>query len=449
MIALHKRALLAVLLTFLLCFPLTIIHATPTEEELVQDTLNHQAQKNRICSDRNAQCAPIQAELQAAKDKFVKLENDARQLAALRKADSDKSGKSEDSSVGTEASGSSASGSIAAEEAAKAAEIAAAETRRRRKNAKSEMEQMEKGIRQIQSNAEAHLQNLHKEESSALARIQVAVNVPDQHRKKLIESGTSELQHDRVLFVKDAVTGVDNATPGTVLAQTRPQTEAVYRAIQDRIRTGVHPISLPDDVRLESLDALDPVDKSVNKLTSGKRQGNVNAIINVHGRKLGVIIHCDILRRRSLEALDANTNSRLFAKLQRRAIAGTDECKKKHANKVAANVNAFSKTRALNKDGSVNVKGSLANLKAVKPNAVGKITKSSLNTTGKVKSWPKVQIPPVETETTNSSGKKAGGETAPQTTSKPQHGPTKKTHKRPARVAVTNRQAKPLRSIRS
>ncbi|KAI8850927.1 hypothetical protein BC829DRAFT_488432 [Chytridium lagenaria] len=246
-----------------------------------------------------------------------------------------------------------------------------------------------------------------------MAAIGVAVHPTAAERPGLIASGQPELQHDRPLLVNDAKSGAGVSTTGTLLMGTRKQSSADYDAVKNKLNSGALKLALPSGATIESIAALDSQPKGEGNGNAGKTIGNVNAIIKVNGEKLGVIIHCD-LSRRSIEVLEANTNPRLTARLQRRAAAGSETCKKRHANKVAGNIHEFFKGKKLNKDGTTDVKATLQNLKKTKPSVAGRITTESLGPKGPAKKWPTVQIPPASQEKTESAAGKESNPASPE-----------------------------------
>ncbi|KAJ3206768.1 hypothetical protein HDU67_007957 [Dinochytrium kinnereticum] len=293
--------------------------------------------------------------------------------------------------------------------AAKDAEIAAATDKASKKVLKTEKAN-------IASKAKADIDNLNQAERAHMAAISVEaqlimtghqqIPIPQTALQLSVAAGTPELQYRRMKVTDDRPGGgTDHVTDASLLTSARGQSEADYRDIQARIQSGTLPINLPPGATLESIAALEPNVKGGGRLTGGRTQGNVNAVINVDGQSLGVIIHCD-LARRSIEALEANTNVRLTARLERRAAAGSAACKKAHANKIAGNMKELFKNKAANKDGSFNVKDSLANLKKSNPSIVGKISKSSLGPKGKAKKWPKVETPPADATPKSPKGSK-------------------------------------------
>ncbi|KAJ3218741.1 hypothetical protein HDU67_004261 [Dinochytrium kinnereticum] len=202
--------------------------------------------------------------------------------------------------------------------------------------------------------------------------------------------------------------------------------EADYTAVRAKLAGYT-----PAGATLKSIESLDPIVKSADRTTAGRKQGNVLAIYEVNGKDIGVNIHCD-LARRSMVELSSRHNPetrRLFRRA--RALAGSEECKRKHANKVAKNVESFHKGQVKNADGTINVKATLANLKKSNPDAVGRITKASLGSPKAAKKWA-----PVDTSNkATSKAPKAGAKSPKKKTPAARKGPKAKGAKAAKRSA--------------
>ncbi|KAJ3199829.1 hypothetical protein HDU67_002527, partial [Dinochytrium kinnereticum] len=310
MIFKQPRLLLGVLLLLAvaLCLQLTVVQAVPTEEELMQDKFNAEERRKNvqesICNDKlDEKCAAKAEEIKEARE---------RSKTAPERED--------------------------------------------RKKAAKDVKSLTKEKAELEMEKKTRLASVNKDEKAVMQDIGVAVHVPDKQRDALIRDGTPELQHNRGMGVVDAIGGADVGNNGALLAGTRPQTQEVYDEVRHKINYGEQLPNVPPGVNIDSISALESVTKDENKKTGGRTQGNINAVIDVNGEKLGVIIHCDIITRRSIEALEANTNPRLIGTLKRRAAAGSEECKKAHAKKVSGNMKDLFKGQVKNADGSINVK---------------------------------------------------------------------------------------------
>ncbi|KAI9325508.1 hypothetical protein DFJ73DRAFT_912822, partial [Zopfochytrium polystomum] len=127
------------------------------------------------------------------------------------------------------------------------------------------------------------------------------------------------------------------------------ETEADFNAVKNRVNSGdlarELQAKLPAGANIVSIEAKDPMVKDGRRLTAGDKQGNVNAIIEVGGERMGLIMHCDLTRRDGIT-------------ITRRSASGAG-CKKR----VNAMNNQFLGALKKNKDGSLDLKSTLRSAK--------------------------------------------------------------------------------------